>query len=442
MKKLLTILLIAGLEFLFYTTSVHADTATDNAFTYLKTQQDATGQITNGFSAPSEWSAIAFSVNGTDITTVKNPTNSLYDFLLTDIPGNSATATDWESRILAIVAAGYNPTDFGGVNYVEHLESFYNNNQLGDTCSLNDDIFGLIAEIAAGNTANAQIKQDVLNFLIQKQDSIDGGFSYSAPGCNFYGTSADITGAAAVALAEAKNHGLSATGLNNAIASVSAYLANNQNSDGGFGYFGSSDTDTTGWVLQGLNALGLSNSTAATSARNYLLSQQSNTDGGIMDFNYGTNAFASNATTTAQALIGLLGKDWLIKVFDSSSLTPTPSISISPTPTITPTLAPTDTPTPTPTIVYVTNTVTNTITNTVYITPTPQQPIYQTTENYLATTPSPKRDVLGTSLTNSQPQTIVKEVQGFSISSLFLGMGIAFLGFYGVNIAEKVLKKH
>ena len=69
--------------------------------------------------------------------------------MTSNIPSEPSAATDWETRILAIVATNGDPTNYGGTNYVTHLESFYNNNQLGDECSLNDDIFGLLAEVAA-----------------------------------------------------------------------------------------------------------------------------------------------------------------------------------------------------------------------------------------------------------------------------------------------------
>src|SRR6185369_11034838 len=122
-----------------------------------KTKQDVSGRITTGFSAPSQWSAIAFTINGVDVTTVKNPDVSLLDFLRTDVPASGSAATDWETRLLAIVAIGKNPTSFGGTNFVSNLESFYNSNQLGDTCSLNDDVFGLLALIAAGPASTDQI---------------------------------------------------------------------------------------------------------------------------------------------------------------------------------------------------------------------------------------------------------------------------------------------
>lgn len=369
MKKLnfliILFVLLAGLSVV---KTVHADAAIDNGLNFLRSKQDANGRINTGFSAPSQWSAIAFTANGIDISTVKNPSVSLQDFLVSDIPSEPSAATDWETRILAIVATNGNPTNYGNVNYVTHLESFYDstNKQMGDICSLNDDIFGLLAEVAAGSAANTQIKQAVLDYLILNQDSNDGGFGYSTPGCKYYSTAADMTSAAIQALVAAKNAGLTNPNLDNVISRAKNYLLANQDSDGGFGYYGSSDTDTSGWVLMAFNVLSMQDSSQSANLKNWLISQQSAADDGILAYDYGLNSSVSNATTTAQALIGLAGKSWILKIFDSSSAitpspivqtptpTPTPdtssnSTSVTPTPTPTVTPVPTDTPTPTST---------------------------------------------------------------------------------------------
>lgn len=152
---------------------VKADAVTDNALDFLRSKQDVEGRITTGFSAPSQWSAIAFAINGVDVAAVKKFDKTLLDYLLLDVPTNHA-ATEYENRILAIVAIGSNPTNFGGINYLSNLEGFYNNSQIGDICLVNDDIFGLLALVAAGNSSNSQIKQDTLSFIISKQD-IGGG---------------------------------------------------------------------------------------------------------------------------------------------------------------------------------------------------------------------------------------------------------------------------
>lgn len=406
MIKRFTSLLLLMLIFLSLAVSlVNADFVTDNALNFLKSKQDVNGRITTGFSAPSQWSAIAFAIAGVDIATVKNPDKSLKDFLLADIPAEPSAATDWESRILAIVAIGEDPTSFGGKNYVSTLEGFYNNAQIGDICSLNDDVFGLLVLISSGNSSTTQIKQDTLDFLIQKQDPGDGGFSFSAPGCSWYSTSADMTGAAISALQAAKDNGLTNSGLDNAITKAKNYLLTNQSTDGGFGYFGSSDPDTTGWVLMAFNVLGLKDSAEAVKAKTYLQTLQSSQDGGFLAFDYGTNSMVSNATTTAQAIIALSGKSWIIRIFTPNTTatpapvatpTPSPVATATPIPTSTPvsttspapspTSSPSPTPSPTPSpspVVKVINieTVTSSLTPSPTIPPTPlPQVLGETTE--------------------------------------------------------------
>lgn len=437
----LKIIFISCLLFvgMFFTSSANADVSTDNALNFLKSKQDATGRITTGFSAPSQWSAIAFAINGIDVATVKNPDVSLMDFLRTDIPASPSAATDWEPRILAIVAIGEDPTTFGGVDYVSHLETFYEDKQIGDICSLNDDIFGLLALLASGSSANEQIKKDTLDFLITHQDATDGGFGFSAPGCAWYATSADMTAAAIQALVAARDVGMTSNDLDNAIAKAKAYLLSNQDADGGFGYYGSSDTDTTGWVVQAFNVLGMKESEEVTKARNYLLSQKSVTDGGVTAFDWGTSTFVSNATTTAQSVIALSGKGWILSIFDPSTVA-----SISATLTVQPEADPTlaETPTPTPTPSSSSSTPTNTpIPHAKAVetaTPTAQPEADSTSAETVTqvpqelASPTPTGTVLGFSDTQRETST-QKNRNAFIIASMFAGFGVLFLFIYFVK---------
>lgn len=421
MKNTLKIL-IAIIFCLFITTNVLADSVVDNGLNFLKNNQDSTGRINTGFSAPSQWSAIAFAANGIDISTIKNPSVSLQDFLTGNIPSEPSSATDWETRILSIVATNSDPTNYGGINYVTHLESFYKNNQIGDECSLNDDIFGLLAEISVGSSSSATIKQSVLNYLILKQDPTDGGFGYSAPGCAWYSTSADMTGAAIQALVAAKNNDLTNPDIDSAIDKAKNYLMVNQNADGGYGYYGSSDPDTTGWVLMAFNVLDMKDSTASAETKEWLISQQSTDDGGFLAFDYGLNKSVSNSTTTAQAIIALSGKSWILKIFDPSSGSCTDQKCLVPTntPTATPTNTPTSTPAPT-------TTPQPTSTPTPTLTPTP---IPQPTSSAVVLTkadPTPiETQILGVKTEETKPND-QKSNKNFTSTIVFLGLGILSL---------------
>lgn len=423
------ILILSVLFIISVVRTVLADAVIDNGLNFLKVNQDSTGRINTGFSAPSQWSAIAFAANGIDISSIRNPTVTLQDFLEGNIPSEPSSATDWETRILAIVATGGDPTNYDGVNYVTNLESFYDstNKQIGDKsgdiCSLNDDIFGLLAEIAAGNASSALIKQNILDFLISKQDSSDGGFGYSVPGCAWYSTSSDMTGAAIQALVAAKNNGLTNPDLDISIDRAKNYLLVNQSLDGGYGYYGSSDTDTTGWVLMAFNVLDMKDSTASANAKNWLISQQSPSDGGFLAFDYGLSASVSNSTTTAQAVTALSGKSWILKIFNPLTITPTGTLSA------TPTIIPTSTPAPT---VTPTNTPTTTSTSTPAPTATPQPTSIPTPilvpSLTPTTSPTPTTgQVLGvkTSETKSVNEQPNKKISIQTI--IFLGLGILSL---------------
>lgn len=420
---------------------VYADEITDNTINYLKSQQDSTGKI-NGWGGESQWAAIAFARFGVDVGTIKNPTVSLKDFLFSDTPTDTAPATEWERRILAIVAIGEDPTNFNNVNYMLKLESYANNNQLGEVTQINDDIFGLLALIASGSNANVQLKQDILSFIISRQNA-DGGFSWTTnPSLNT--SDSNDTAAALQALQAAKETGMVHTNLDTAIDTAKNYLLSLQNSDGGFRYDNSlwssnSDGSSTAWSLMALNELGMSESTQANNAKAWLGNNQES-DGGF----HWMIGYGSDTATTSHAAIALSGSGWLsIYVF-----TPTPTVSLTPTvvtPTPTPSLTLTLTPTPTPTVTS-TPTPTAAPTATPTNTPTPT-PTLTPTVIVLATTPTSIPEVLGTtfknpvkhtetqpsqtpstapsplSITHQQPFPVQKGLKGFSLVSLLSAVG-------------------
>ncbi len=393
----------------------------NSGLNFLKSKQDSTGKITQGYSNPSQWAAITLTANGIDINTVKNPNASLNDFLLSDHPGNGATATDWENRILAIVATNNNPTDFDGINYLQNLEGFYNNSQLGETYLLNDDIFGLLALVASGSMANQQIKQDTLNFIITHQ-AANGGFSWSPDTtCQFCDPSADMTAAALQALQAAKDNGLTNPNLDSAINNAKNYLLSNQNPDGGFGYFGFSDADSTSWVIMAFNILGIG-STESSNAKDWLITNQQ-PDGGFPSYN------GSDTTTTSHALIAISGKSWILHIFTpappsaTSSATPNPFVTPTPVPSPTPTPFPTSSPTPTPSS---TSTPTSSPTPVVTSSPTPSPTftpkiqivpeISQTSD--VTPSPTPQVEILGEKTSYVEPSKGELLVNGFKSNAL------------------------
>lgn len=323
----------AGDTLFFHFENPAADTArraVNDGISYLKSQQQSSGQIA-GFNGVSDWAAMAFAGENIDISGISKGGSSLLDYLKANPPAGNALATEWERSILALTATGQNPFNFNGKNYVQTLESLANNSQLGDLNLLNDDMFGLLALISAGNGSSSKIKQDSLNFLVANQ-SAGGGFGWSKTS----GADIDTTAAAIQALQSGKDAGLTNSGLENAISSAKSYLLTGQNADGGFGYLPgeTSNGSTTAWALMALSSLE-DGSGSAQKARDYLVKNQE--ENGSFKWQ---NGFAGDTFTSSYAVLALEGQYWPVDIYEGSapspSANPSPSVSPSPVPSATP----------------------------------------------------------------------------------------------------------
>lgn len=296
--------------------------AVNDGIGYLKSQQQPSGQIA-GFNGVSAWAAMAFAGGGIDIASISKGGSSLLDYLKNNPPATGASATEWEREILAITAAGQNPFNFGGKNYVLALEGLANNSQIGDANLINDDMFGLLALISSGNGSSSQVKQDALNFILANQGA-NGGFGWSKTS----GPDIDTTAAAIQALEAGKDAGLTNSGLNPAIANAKTYLLSGQNPDGGFGYLPgeTSNGSTTAWAVMALSALGESGE-PLQKAKSFLVSTQE--ENGSFKW---TSAFAGDTFTSSYAVLALEGEYWPVKIFEGPSPSPSPSPSVSPSP--------------------------------------------------------------------------------------------------------------
>lgn len=165
---------------------------------------------------------------------------------LKEVAGN--LATDYEKTILALTAAGKDPRTFGNIDFVAKLKSFYQSNQIGSLELLNDDFWGILALVSAGESISGQIIQDSKNFILANQNS-DGGFSYTLSGQS----DTNDTAAAIMALLEA---GVKSD--NPVILKAIDYLKLSQNDDGGFPYLPGSESDSgsDSWVISAIYKLG------------------------------------------------------------------------------------------------------------------------------------------------------------------------------------------
>src|SRR3989338_9437074 len=153
MKKFLTILLVTGYG-LLVTFSASASIATPTRDYLRSTTQ-------------TDWITMA-RVAGGDVGVTTDHLRSS--------PGSQAT--DYERRILAIVAAGENPTSFAGTNWVIRLGDFFDGNQIGATGLLNDDAWGILAFRAAGISSNDKRVTAPRDVLLQNQNT-DGGWGFA-----------------------------------------------------------------------------------------------------------------------------------------------------------------------------------------------------------------------------------------------------------------------
>ncbi|HEY4510032.1 MAG TPA: DUF4430 domain-containing protein [Candidatus Paceibacterota bacterium] len=288
MKKILIGVVLAGVLFSY----AKADTTSDavaKAVAYLKTQgNEATKTM-----------ALVATGETVDVSYLKSFTGT--------------TAIEYAKPIMAIVAAGENPSTYPAQDFVAKLKSFTDSTQLGSASQVNDDIWGILALSAAGVQSSDSVIQNSKAFILANQNA-DGGWAWNTGGTS-------DTNDTAVAIMVLLETGIARS--EGAIQKAIAYLKGAQNTDGGFPYdpvspFGTdSDGNSDAWVIMAINKLG-ENSTswtkngppageASNNPVGHLLSLQ-DSDGGFWwmqppaDFN--------NKGATADAVIALSGKSF------------------------------------------------------------------------------------------------------------------------------------
>lgn len=249
----------------------------------------------------SSWSVMALSVLG--------QTGINADHLKA-ISGTSAI--QYAAPILAIASLDKDPRTYGSSDYVAALESYRHDGQIGDMATLNDDIFGILALVSAGEPASNPSIADAKTFLLAHQNA-DGGWGFEASGAS----DTNMTAAAILALLSA-GVGAADSHIDKAI----QYLKSSQNNDGGFPYAPSSGSDTasTAWVVWALNAMGISPQTWLKSGHNpqeYLEAREMSS--GYFEFSDNSGEDAFSPITTAYAVIALSGQKLPIKIFSQAS---------------------------------------------------------------------------------------------------------------------------
>ncbi len=221
MKKKISIIFLATLLIVSFAGISSSESETDKAANYLKSQPQT------------PWSTMALAANnelGLDLSH------------LVSVPSDQKSPTTYAKYILALVAAGQNPTTFGDENYVEQLKTYYQNNQFGQEDLINDDFWAILALGALGQE-NLQMVQDAKQYILNNQN-VNGGWGY-----DLSSSDTNDTASAIIALLEA---GVSAS--SPVIQNALSYLKSAQNDDGGFPYtLGSaSDSCSDSWIISAI----------------------------------------------------------------------------------------------------------------------------------------------------------------------------------------------
>jgi hypothetical protein len=223
-----------------------------------------------------DWSMIALASVGINAADVRlSPTEaSAQDFYLsqwTSQPPALFSATDFERAILSGYAGGLEPSRLDAqTNLVADLAAQFNGHELGEKGATNSDVFGMLALSAIG-APNDVI--DALAQTVRQQQDADGGWNFAAGAQH---SEADLTGAAIAALCAA---GTPST--DPAILNAESYLHTVQDTATGGFVNPSVNTDSTAWVVSGLDACKIDPqgpdwaTTAAKTPIDFLTAQQS-----------------------------------------------------------------------------------------------------------------------------------------------------------------------
>jgi len=298
------------------------DSVISDALNYLRSMQESDGKI-ESFSA-SAWVVMAIAAAGEDPNDWKDGSNpSIVDYLA-DNAASATAANAYSKMIMAAAAAGEDPTSFGGVDFVALLEAEHNNNQIGNDTWLNDDFWGVIALVAAGqDPATSTIIQDSVAFILANQDAVDDGWGHSTGGGN---SDVDDTAAAIMALIAAGQSPGST-----AISDGLDYIETTQQDNGGFLSWGDTNADTDSRGICGITAAGQiptdwDSGTSNDPVDDLLTFQQTGDDYGAFYWQNGTPGMSA-AGTTASAIIALLGDYFPIAVLEPEP--PEPGVTVN-----------------------------------------------------------------------------------------------------------------
>lgn len=278
------------------------DDAANKALAWLATRQNDDGGFSDGFSPDSKVSAtadvvMAIASAGQDASTWKKHGLSPLDYLQSRA-GQVSKGGELGKVILAAVATGSDPHNFGGVDLVAKLNRLHKSGGYGGT--LYEDTLAVLALVNAGQS----VPEDVVARLLNAQTQ-DGAWAFTgqtAAGAGDTNTTALVVQA------------LIALGKRDAIGRALDYFRRAQNADAGWPYqvpspYGTeTDANSTANVLQALIAAGepLSNwgKAGQSDPLGALIRLQDAQTGA---FNYQVSMPGANLLATVQAIPALKG---------------------------------------------------------------------------------------------------------------------------------------
>jgi hypothetical protein len=232
-----------------------ATEAVDQALGWLKSQQNADGGFSNGFSPESNITAtaevvIALAAGGQDAGAVQSSNGaSPLDYLYQQVKTGQIEGVGTTSKvILALVASGLDPANFAGQNLVGKLTAAYDAGSGSYGGSIFDQALVVLALANVGQT----VPQGATDYLMAYQTT-DGAWNFMGDTAALSGDT-NTTALVIQALAAAGRKDDSGRGLD--------YLRRVQNTDGGWPYQNPSaygtetDANSTALVLQAIYAVG------------------------------------------------------------------------------------------------------------------------------------------------------------------------------------------
>ncbi len=299
------------------------ETAVSQALRWLRAQQQADGSIPSTVSGAyngTTQAVLAIVAGNQDSHAWLSSNNqSPLDYLA----GQAITQTDTITETgtaawltLAVVAAGENPYNFGGVNLVQRLQSYYDpaTGQYGLAGDVPAQALSMMA-LSVAVTETQPITQTVpvtATELLKSWQDPGGGWGYAYPCTGWCSPDVDNTALAVQALVAAGEPVTSTS-----IISATGFLKSQQGDDGGFQSWGTSNANSTAWGIQAVIAVG-QDPTGADWTKNghtpvsFLLSLQAGA--GYFEYSDPPPGWQADLVlTTVQAVPALSGKPFPLK---------------------------------------------------------------------------------------------------------------------------------